>query len=68
MKTNTFLREHGACTEGAKWALELSPNMADVWDAMIAQNKYEWLIWTAAVAAQAHMVAELGNPFRKENQ
>ena len=47
MKTSDFLRQHGACIEGAKWALSVSKDMADVWDAMIEQGKYEWLVWTA---------------------
>lgn len=47
MKTSDFLRRHEACHEGAKWALSVSTDMADVWDALIEQGKHEWLIWTA---------------------
>jgi hypothetical protein len=47
MKTKDFLKQHSACTGGAKWALSISEDMADVWDAMIEQGKYEWLVWTA---------------------
>ena len=47
MKTKDFLKQHSACTGGAKWALSISEDMADVWDAMIEQGKYDWLIWTA---------------------
>jgi hypothetical protein len=47
MKTKDFLKKHNACTGGAKWALSIGDDMADVWDAMIEQGKHEWLIWTA---------------------
>jgi hypothetical protein len=47
MKTKDFLRKHDACTRGAKWALAIGDDMADVWDAMIEQGKYDWLVWTA---------------------
>lgn len=47
MKTKDFLKKHDACTGGAKWALSISEDMVDVWDAMIEQGKHEWLIWTA---------------------
>ena len=47
MKTKDFMKQHDACTEGARWALSISEDMVDVWDAMIEQGKYEWLIWTA---------------------
>ena len=47
MKTKDFLKEHNACFEGAKWALSISEEMADVWDAMIEQGKHEWLTRTA---------------------
>lgn len=48
MKTKYFLKQHGACTEGAKWALSISGDMVDVWDAMIEQGKRDWLIWTVS--------------------
>jgi len=47
MKTKDFLRQHEACRDGAKWALSISEEMDDVWDAMIEQGKHNWLIWTA---------------------
>ena len=47
MKTKYFLKKHSACKDGAKWALSISEDMADVWDAMIEQGKHDWLIWTA---------------------
>ena len=47
MKTKDFLKKHEACTEGAKWALSIGDDMADVWEAMIEQGKHEWLRWTA---------------------
>jgi len=47
MKTKDFLNKHDACTGGAKWALSISASMADVWDAMIKQDRHEWLVWTA---------------------
>ena len=46
MKTKEFLKKHEACKDGAKWALSVSEDMADVWDAMIEQGKHDWLIWT----------------------
>ena len=47
MKTKDFLRQHDACIDGAKWALSVSDDMSDVWDAMIEHGKHAWLIWTA---------------------
>lgn len=47
MKTKDFLKKHDACKVGAKWALSISDNMADVWEAMVAQGKRDWLMWTA---------------------
>jgi hypothetical protein len=47
MKTKDFLRKHEACRDGAEWALSVSEDMADVWDAMIKQGKHDWLLWTA---------------------
>jgi hypothetical protein len=47
MKTKEFLKEHGACTSGARWALSVSEDMADVWEALIEQGKHGWLVWTA---------------------
>ncbi len=47
MKTADFIREHHACRRGAEWALSISDDMADVWDAMIKQNRHDWLLWAA---------------------
>jgi hypothetical protein len=47
MKTKEFLKEHSACIDGAKWALSIGEEMADVWDAMIKQDRHDWLLWTA---------------------
>ena len=47
MGTKYFLKKHSACKDGAKWALSISGDMADVWDAMIEQGKHKWLLWTA---------------------
>jgi hypothetical protein len=47
MKTKEFLKQHSACKDGAKWALSIGEEMADVWDAMIEQGEHDWLLWTA---------------------
>ena len=47
MKTKEFLEKYDACTSGARWALSISEDMVDVWNAMIEQGKHEWLVWTA---------------------
>ena len=47
MKTKNFLKKHGACKAGAKWALSIGEEMDAVWDAMIERGKHEWLVWTA---------------------
>ena len=49
MKTKDFLKKHDACIDGATWALSISEDMADVWDAMVEQGKHDWLIWTATM-------------------
>ena len=46
MKTKDFLKQHAACIDGARWALSIGEDMADVWDAMIEQGKHDWLRWT----------------------
>lgn len=46
MKTKDFLKENDAYCEGARWALSISDNMGEVWDAMIEHEIYEWLLWT----------------------
>jgi hypothetical protein len=47
MKTKEFLKKHDACTGGAKWALSISEEMVDVWEALIRHGKHNWLLWTA---------------------
>ncbi len=47
MKTKYFLKKYEACCNGARWALSVSEDMVDIWNAMIEQGKYDWLIWTA---------------------
>jgi hypothetical protein len=47
MKTADCLLKHRAHPEYTKWALSTSEDMAAVWDALVKQNKYEWLVWTA---------------------
>ena len=47
MKTKEFLKKHDACPAGARWALSISEEMADVWEAMIEHGKHDWLVWTA---------------------
>ena len=42
-KLREFLRNHRACDEGAKWALENCESLAQVW----TDAKPEWLIWVA---------------------
>jgi hypothetical protein len=46
MKTKDFLKKHDACLAGARWALSISDDMADVWNAMIEHGKHGWLVWT----------------------
>jgi hypothetical protein len=47
VETLDFCKEHRACRGGSAWALSVSDDMADVWDALIDQHKYEWLLWVA---------------------
>ena len=47
MKTKDFLKEHKVCSESAAWALSISEDMADVWEAMIEQGEHDWLLWIA---------------------
>jgi hypothetical protein len=47
MKTKDFLKKHSACIDGVEWALSVSEDMVDVWDAMIEQVEHKWLLWTA---------------------
>ena len=46
MKTKDFLKQHSACTDGARWALSISEDMDDVWDAMIEQGQARLAVWT----------------------
>ena len=43
----SFLREINACSDGTKFALQYS-SMADVWDAMIDQDKWSYFDYVAA--------------------
>lgn len=47
MKTSAFIKEQAASPYAAKWALSISNDMAEVWDALIAQGNWEWLVWTS---------------------
>mgnify|MGYP001403117320 CR=1 FL=1 len=47
MKTKDFLKKYDACSKGAKWALSIGEEMDDVWNAMVEQGKYDWLLWTS---------------------
>ena len=47
MKTIDFIRAHNACQSGAEWALSISADMSAVWDALVEQNRHEWLLWAA---------------------
>ena len=38
-----FMKFHGACPEGRRWAIKECPTMDDVWQ----KAKGEWLIWVA---------------------
>lgn len=49
MKTEAFLRKYRTDEELATWALSISDDMADVWDAMIEQGKHGWLVWVATL-------------------
>lgn len=47
MKTADFLRKYEVDPFSAEWSLSISDDMADVWDALIEQERYGWLAWTA---------------------
>lgn len=47
MKTNAFLHRYCTYEELATWALSISDDMADVWNALIKEGKHELLVWTA---------------------
>lgn len=57
MKTADFLRQHDACLDGAHWAMSVSDDMADVWDALIEQGRHDWLLWTATRQGVFHGAA-----------
>ena len=44
--TAEFCALHGACAPGRDWAAQF-PNMASAWEALIAERRHDWLIWTA---------------------
>lgn len=50
MKTKSFLHRYCTYEELATWALSISDDMADVWNALIKEGKHEWLVWTATQA------------------
>lgn len=45
MQTKTFMMKNAATIYDTRWAVSISNNMADIWDTMIKQNKYDLLIW-----------------------
>ena len=45
MKTKDFIKKHNACKAEAEWALSVSEDMSVVWDALIEEGKYNWLLW-----------------------
>jgi len=45
MLTKDFIATHYACVGGVEWALSISRDMCDVWDALIKEKKLGWLIW-----------------------
>lgn len=47
MKTKSFFHKYYTYKELATWALSISDDMADVWNALIKEGKHEWLVWTA---------------------
>ena len=63
MKTKDFLKKHDACPAGARWALSISEDMADVWEAMIEQGKldcgFTGLDWILENGADVVEICEL---------
>ena len=47
ISTKDFCVLHSACSDGRKWALGISDDLAVVWDAMISGHRLDWLLWTA---------------------
>lgn len=45
MKTAEFIAKYKACESGSKWAISVSDDMADVWDALIKEELLDWLLW-----------------------
>lgn len=45
MKTQEYCQKHKACPDGIAWAMSISDEMSEVWEALIAQKKIEWLLW-----------------------
>lgn len=47
MRTDSFLCKHQADRKDSKWALSVSEDMHDVWNAMVKRRKCDLLVWTA---------------------
>lgn len=47
MRTDSFLCKHQADRKDSKWALSVSDDMHDVWNAMVKRRKCDLLVWTA---------------------
>lgn len=45
MKTMEFIESYRPCSDGISWALSVSADMADVWDTLIRERRYGWLLW-----------------------
>lgn len=46
MKTREFLEKYDDCTERAQWMLSISDEMSEVYDRMIIEKRWAWLMWT----------------------
>lgn len=46
MKTREFLEKYDDCTERAQWMLSTGDEMSEVYDEMIIEGRWAWLIWT----------------------
>jgi len=47
ISTKDFCDQHDACSDGREWALDVSDDMAVVWDAMIGGRRFDWLLWAS---------------------
>lgn len=66
MKTKDFLEECSYFVRAdEEWMLSTSPDMADVWDAMISQKKYEALLRTMQGIQRRNESPELFTPVEK---